>query len=241
MTHSPQAAGLKSHHRSLVSPQRLLRSQRFGAGQVRDAAPRACRQDFRQRVGARLRPVAPVVLSSASCLSTRRRLRAIASQARATRRAQAHWRGDRLPHATTSGASCADSRAVGRRGSKPFPCSSPPAYDSTPPAATKKTALSAAGTRDASGAMRAGYEDLRTQALTGGRGPGFAIFLQHGMHEWIEVCSSCMAVTASPAPAPVPVEAATNSPPLLPDVRSEIVSILASLLATRRWEATRDS
>jgi hypothetical protein len=87
--------------------------------------------------------------------------------------------------------------------------------------------------------MRAGYEDLRAQALTGGRGPGFAIFLQHGMREWIEVCSSCMAVAASPAP--VPAEAAADSPPLLPDVRSEIVSILASLLSTRRWEATRDS
>jgi L-lactate permease len=87
--------------------------------------------------------------------------------------------------------------------------------------------------------MRAGYEDLRAQALIGGRGPGFTIFLQHGMREWIEVCSSCMAVTASPAPAPA--EAAANSPPLLPDVRSEIVSILASLLTTRRWEATRDS
>jgi hypothetical protein len=87
--------------------------------------------------------------------------------------------------------------------------------------------------------MRVGYEDLRAQALTGGRGPGFTIFLQHGMREWIEVCSSCMAVTVSPAP--VPAEAAANAPPLLPEVRSEIVSILASLLATRRWEATRDS
>ena len=87
--------------------------------------------------------------------------------------------------------------------------------------------------------MRAGYEDLRTQALTGGRGPGFTIFLQHGMREWIEVCSSCMAVTVSPAP--VPAEAAANSPPLLLEVRSEIGSILASLLSTRRWEANRDS
>jgi hypothetical protein len=87
--------------------------------------------------------------------------------------------------------------------------------------------------------MRAGYEDLRTQALTGGRGPGFAIFLQHGMREWIEVCSSCMAVTA--LPAPVTAETTAHSPPLLPDVRSEIVSILASLLTTKRWEATRDS
>jgi hypothetical protein len=85
--------------------------------------------------------------------------------------------------------------------------------------------------------VRSSYEDLRAQALAGGRGPGLAIFLHHGMREWIEVCSSCMAVLA-PLES-TPAEAATNSQPLLPEIRSEIVSILASLFLEKRWEATQ--
>ena len=85
--------------------------------------------------------------------------------------------------------------------------------------------------------MRSSYEDLRAQALTDGRGPGLTIFLQQGMREWIEVCSSCMTVLAPLEAAPA--EAATNSQPLLPEMRSEIVSILASLFLGKRWEATQ--
>jgi len=84
--------------------------------------------------------------------------------------------------------------------------------------------------------VRSSYEDLRAKALTGGRGPGLAIFLHHGMREWIEVCSSCMTVLAPLEAAPA--EAATNSQPL-PEMRSEIVSILANLLLEKRWEATQ--
>ena len=96
--------------------------------------------------------------------------------------------------------------------------------------------MSAGFANGASGAVRASYEDLRAQALTGGRGPGLAIFLHHGMREWIEVCSSCISVLAPLEPAPA--EAATSSQ-LLPEMRSEIVSILASLFLEKRWEATQ--
>jgi hypothetical protein len=85
--------------------------------------------------------------------------------------------------------------------------------------------------------VRSSYEDLRAQALRGGRGPGLAIFLHHGMREWIEVCSSGMTVLAPLAAAPA--EAATTFQPLLPEMRSEIVSILASLFLEKRWEATQ--
>jgi hypothetical protein len=57
------------------------------------------------------------------------------------------------------------------------------------------------------------------------------------MREWIEVCSSYMTVLAPLEAAPV--EATTNSQPLLPEMRSEIVSILASLFLEKRWEATQ--
>jgi hypothetical protein len=89
----------------------------------------------------------------------------------------------------------------------------------------------------AAGAVRSSYEDLRAQALTGGRGTGLTIFLQHGMREWIEVCSSYMTVLAPLEAAPA--EATTNSQPLLPEMRSEIVSILASLFLEKQWEATQ--
>jgi hypothetical protein len=57
------------------------------------------------------------------------------------------------------------------------------------------------------------------------------------MREWIEVCSSCMTVLAPLEPAQAKV--ATDSQPLLPEMRSEIVSILASLFLEKRWEATQ--
>ena len=85
-----------------------------------------------------------------------------------------------------------------------------------------------------SAALRFSYEDLRAQVLAGGRGPGFAIFLHHGMREWIEVCCSCTAVLVKAA-APL-----TKSPGCVPpEMRSEIVSILAGLFLQKRWEATR--
>jgi len=86
-----------------------------------------------------------------------------------------------------------------------------------------------------SDALRSSYEDLRAQALAGGRGPGFAVFLHHGMCEWLEVCSSCTAVVAVTEPV-----AATANPQLLPPgMRSEIVAILAGMFLEKQWEATR--
>ena len=88
---------------------------------------------------------------------------------------------------------------------------------------------------DNSDALRFSYEDLRAQALAGGRGPGFALFLNHGMCEWMEVCSSCTAVVATPEP----VAAIANPQLLPPGMRSEIVAILAGMFLDKKWEATR--
>ena len=84
-------------------------------------------------------------------------------------------------------------------------------------------------------ALRFSYEDLRAQVLAGGRGPGFAIFLHHGMREWIEVCCSCTAVMT----VIEPVQVSRNPECIAPEMRSEIVSILAGLFVQKRWEATR--
>ena len=84
-------------------------------------------------------------------------------------------------------------------------------------------------------ALRDCYEDLRTQASKGGHGPGLAIFLHHGMREWIEVCCSC-----TPVMAPVqPARATVNPEYMAAETRPEIISILAGLFLHKRGEATR--
>ena len=71
--------------------------------------------------------------------------------------------------------------------------------------------------------------------MSGGRGPGIALFLRHGMCEWMEVCRPCTAVVAATEPV-----AATANPQLLPPgMRSEIVAILAGMFLEKQWEATR--
>ena len=84
-------------------------------------------------------------------------------------------------------------------------------------------------------ALRSSYEDLRAQVLAGGRGPGFAVFLDHGMSEWMEVRSSCTAVVAATEPV-----AATANPQLLPPgMRSEIVAILTGMFLQRQGEVVQ--
>ena len=88
---------------------------------------------------------------------------------------------------------------------------------------------------DNSAALRSSYEDLRAQALAGGRGPGFALFLDHGMCEWMDVCSSCTAIVATTEPV-----ASTANPQLLPPtMRSEMVAILAGMFLNKQRETTR--
>ena len=86
-----------------------------------------------------------------------------------------------------------------------------------------------------SDALHFSYEDLRRQVLAGGRGSGLAIFLRHGMLEWIELCCSCMPVMA----AMEPVSVSAHPECVSPEARSEIVAILAGLFLQKRWEATQ--
>lgn len=91
-------------------------------------------------------------------------------------------------------------------------------------------------TGGSSAALRSSYEDLRAQVLSGGRGPGIALFLRHGMCEWMEVCRPCTAVVAATEPA----AAIANNPQLLPPgMRSEIVALLAGMVLEKQWEVTR--
>jgi hypothetical protein len=88
--------------------------------------------------------------------------------------------------------------------------------------------------RNNSDALRSSYEDLRAQALAGGRGSGIAVFLHHGMCEWMEVCSSCTAVVSA-----TEAVAAANPQLLPPGLRSDIVAILAGIFLQKQWEVAR--
>ena len=221
--HGTLESGTRVGHPSLVSKQRFLRSRRSGPSQVRDVASGPCRQQLHQRLRAGLRLFSSLVLSSSECLPAGWGVWLAAAQARPARRTQTDRPSAGVRCSATRGRSNTDSGATRRRRSEALPGASAPAQYSTAHAATKKTALSAGFANGAGGAVRSSYEDLRAQALTGGRGPGLAIFLHHGMREWIEVCSSCMTVLA-PLEA-TPAEAATNSQPLL--------------FLEKRWEATQ--
>ena len=71
--------------------------------------------------------------------------------------------------------------------------------------------------------------------LSGGRGPGLALFLRQGMCEWMEVCRPCTAVVAATEPV-----AAIANPQLMPSgIRSEIVALLAGMVLEKQWEVTR--
>lgn len=83
--------------------------------------------------------------------------------------------------------------------------------------------------------MRTAYEDLRAQVLAGCRVPGLVLFLRQGMREWLEVCGSTAVVVATMEP----VERIRSSQIMPPDMRSEIVLILAGLFLRKRGEANR--
>jgi hypothetical protein len=81
-------------------------------------------------------------------------------------------------------------------------------------------------------ALRTTYEDLRTQVFAGHRGPGLALFLRHGMREWLEVCGSPTTLAATMSTT----EGSKNPQWVPPEMRSELVSVLAGLFLERRGE-----
>lgn len=83
--------------------------------------------------------------------------------------------------------------------------------------------------------LRCSYENLRTQVLAVGRGPGLTIFMHHGMREWIEIYGFCRPLMAGIGA----VQVTADPQPVPPETRSEIVSILAGLVLHKRWEATQ--
>ena len=83
--------------------------------------------------------------------------------------------------------------------------------------------------------MQTAYENLRAQVLAGRRAPGLVLFLRQGMREWLDVCGSTTVVVATIEP----LERTTKAQIVPPDMRSEIVLILAGLFLQKRGEVHR--
>ena len=214
-----------------LSRQRVLRSGRFAAGQVRDAAARGCRQATDQSGSKDVWLFTPVVLSSAGSLSRGWPCGAVTTKTRAPLRAQTYARTDAV--CNTTSALRADHFQSSDSGTnrRTLPCLSSPAQHRSSAATSKKTPVSSGPAVISLTDRRlvAAYEELRFQAVQGvRRGPGLALMTARGFRCWMEVCSqlftnegSCPQVPDRPAPA------------LPSGFRGELVVLLASMLLRR--------
>jgi hypothetical protein len=223
---SPESSAAREFSR-----QRVLRSGRFAAGEVRDGAPRECRQAIGQSGSKDVWLFTPVVLSSAGGLSRGWPGRAVTTKTRAPLRAQTHVRTDAV--CDTTSARRADHLQSSDSGTnrRTLPCLGSPAQHRSAATTSKKTPVSPAPAVISLADRRlvAAYEELRFQAVQGvRRGPGLALMMTRGFRCWMEACSqlftnegSCTQVPDPPAPA------------MPSGFRGELVVLLASILLRR--------
>src|SRR3989442_3196015 len=159
--------------RRVIRRQRLLRSARPPAGEVRNAAPRPQRRRHGESGGTALRVLASVLLSRARGVHARRPGRAGAAEARTATRAQALAEGRRIPGADNrrrSGSGLSRRRAAGVR-----PLRAPTEHRPGAGAREKKTTLATTGhdghgDRTDSPEDVTRYEDLRRHVIDRGGG-----------------------------------------------------------------------
>jgi hypothetical protein len=213
------------------SRQRVLRSGRFAAGQVRDAAARGCRQATGQSGSKDVWLFTPVVLSSAGGLSRGWPGRAVTTKTRAPLRAQTHVRTDAV--CDTTSARRADHFQSSDSGTnrRTLPCLGSPAQHRSSATTSKKTPVSPAPAVISLADRRlvAAYEELRFQAVQGvRRGPGLALMMTRGFRCWMEVCSQVFTNEGSSTQVP------DRPAPAMPSgFRGELVVLLANMLLRR--------
>lgn len=211
-----------------LSCERVLRSRRSAAGQVRDAAAGGRRQAAGQPGSQGVRLLAPVALSGAGSISRIWSCRAVATQTGAPIRAQA----DRRTHAVCGGTP--DRRAgnlqpsAGRASRTTVRRLGSPAQHRSSTAAPKKTSVSPEPTSFCLADRRlvAAYEELRCQAVQGWRrGPGLALIMARGFRCWMEACSQLLASECSRMQDPD-----QPAPSMSSGFRGELILLLASML-----------
>src|SRR4029077_4553441 len=196
-----------------IPEQRILRSQRPAAGEIRDAATGPCGQagGFPNGQGVWFLP--PVVLPSGIRFRARWFLRITSPEAWSEKRSQAHSGSDEVRGRTANPGANTEFRSAGRAGAAQLPRKSAPPQYRAAASAGKKTPISLlpdpAAPLEKDGLIAA-YEELRRQILNGQRGPGLALFMRRGMREWMNACSLCLApsptkeFTAAPDRAVLP-------------------------------------
>jgi hypothetical protein len=226
----PESSCKSSAAREL-SLQRVLRSGRFAAGQVRDAAAGGYRQATDPSGSKDVWLLAPVVLSGASSLSGSWACRAVATETRASVRAQAHARTDAVRGTSSTRRADDLQSADSRTNRSTLPCLGSPTQYRSSAATSKKTPVSSepAAISLADRRLVSAYEELRFQAVQGlRRGPGLALMMARGFRGWMEACSQLFANQGSCTQVP------DRSAPCVPSgFREELVILLAGMLLHR--------
>jgi hypothetical protein len=224
-TQPPPAGGAPSS----IPEQRILRSQRLAAGEIRDATTGPCGQagDFPNGQGVWFLP--PVVLPSGICLRARWLVWITSPEAWSEKRSQAHSGSDEVRGRAANPGAITEFRSTSRTGAAQLPRESAPPQHRAAASAGKKTPISLLPAHTAAplekNGCTAAYEELRRQILNGQRGPGLALFMRRGMREWMNACSLWL------APSPIKEFTAALDQAVLPQgARTEIVLILAGML-----------
>src|SRR5438105_6016300 len=166
---------------SFVREQRILRSQRLAAGEIRDATTGPCGQagGFPNGQGVWILP--PVVLPSGIYLRARWFARITSPEAWSAKRSQAHSGSDEVRGRTANPGANTEFRSAGRAGAAQLPRKSAPPQYRAAASAGKKTPIrllpDPAAPLEKDG-LTAAYEELRRQILSGQRGPGLALFMR---------------------------------------------------------------
>jgi hypothetical protein len=224
-TQPPPAGGAPSS----IPEQRIFRSQRLAAGEIRDATtgPGGQAGDFPNGQGVWFLP--PVVLPSGICFRARWLVWITSPEARSEKRSQAHSGSDEVRGRAANPGAITEFRSASRTGAAQLPRESAPPQHRAAASAGKKTSISllpadTAAPLDKDGFIAA-YEELRRQILNGQRGTGLALFMRRGMREWMNACSLCL------APSPTKEFTAAPDETVLPQgARTEVVLILAGML-----------
>src|SRR5215469_10958647 len=234
---NPQSSSARCSSPALPS-QRLLRSRRSAADQVRDAArgPRGTAAGFANR--ARVWPLPAVVLPGASEFRARRLVRIAAPQAGSQERTQAYRHGSAVRGRAARSATGLEFRATDRVGETEVRAAGASPQYRAAVVAGKKTlmktpSLVPTATPGDKSVLIGAYEELRRRFLSRQYGPGLTILMRRGLREWMNTCSSYLDPPAISVPAP------PHDETIFPQgVRAELVGILGGMLLHRCQEAS---
>jgi hypothetical protein len=224
--------------RSIVCHRRLLRSQRSGPSQVRDAAPRAERGPLGDRCRDGFWLLATLVLSSSFSLRAGWACWIGSAQTRPQAGPQADRRGCGLYRRNAPEAAARSHSGIGALDPSAFwDQGSSTKHRTQPAASSKKTPLNESGAHlGANLDLTEQYEQLRREASHRsehrGEGLGLALFLRRGMTAWMQAWSQCTEVAAKAHLQP----AITAAVPI--DLRMQVATLLAGIILGLHQEAT---